>query len=119
MRRSEGVIQGSQASAVIPKENTVAPGVRYHWEMVIDGKFRRTPDEVVPFIEPGARVRAGGPFELNNEASPMILRQSPGSVKQGPADVLDEQGEWVQVRQGDVRGWIPKWYLDFGDNDRR
>ncbi len=115
MCRSEAIIQGSQVSAVIPADKTVAPGVRYHWEMVIDGKFRRTPDMVIPFIHSRAEVRAGGPFELYNEASPMILRQSPGSVSRGAVDVLDKQGEWVQVRQGSVQGWIPQWYLDYGD----
>ncbi|MHB8758380.1 MAG: hypothetical protein ACYC6V_10250 [Bacillota bacterium] len=115
MRRSEAVIQGSQVTAVIPTDRTVAPGVRYHWEMVVDGKFRRTPDMVIPFIHSRAEVRAGGPFKLYNEASPMALSQPPGSVSGGPVDVLDELGEWAQVRQGGVQGWIPRWYLDYGD----
>lgn len=74
--------------------------------MVIEGKFRRTPDCIIPFIHSTATVRAGGPFELYPEANAAMKRQPPGSISQGTVAVLDAQDAWLLVRQGEVEGWI-------------
>jgi hypothetical protein len=58
------------------------------------------------------RVRAGGYYGLYEGPRPETMLPPPGRLAGGlTVEIAGTDGQWLLVRQGANRGWIPQWYI--------
>ncbi|MEA1962469.1 MAG: stalk domain-containing protein, partial [Bacillota bacterium] len=83
--------------------------------LLSDGMWKVVKDNVIKPVELLA-VRGEGTYELYHQPEPKTLLSTPEQLHGGDrVQVIRQQGQWSEVKKGQLEGWISSWYLEIGD----
>lgn len=95
-----------------------------HIEYALDNSFSKDrihrvylPSDEAPPPPKTQTVRPAGEYFLYLGPEAATLYEPPGTVRGGDqVEVIEINRDWVNLRSGEVEGWLPRWYLG-GENE--
>jgi len=103
--------------------NKIGIAKRYKLEGIALWRLGLLSDEMWKVVEDNVikpaellAVRGEGTYDLYPQPEPETLLSPPGQLHgDDRVQFISQQGQWSEVKKGQLEGWISSWYLEVGD----